>query len=199
MRLSYPVRKRFSILTAVLALVLLTAAPVFCAGGGGHGDEGTKGWVATDTYKVMNFTVLAVALIILLRKPAAKALNARIEGIKEQLEELEAKKGEAEKQLAEYNEKLSQLDKEAETIVANYIKQGEEAKARIIEEAKSTADKLEEQAKRAIEHEFKQAKEKLKAEVSEEALAKAEALIKEKITSEDQEKLVDEYLEKVVA
>ena len=199
MRFSYPVRKRFSILAAVLALVLLTAAPAFCAGGGGNGDEGTKGWVATDTYRVMNFTVLAVALIILLRKPVAKALNARIEGIKEQLEELEAKKGEAEKQLAEYNEKLAQLDKEAEAIVANYIQQGEEAKVRIIEEARSTADKLEEQAKRAIEHEFKQAKEKLKAEVSEQALAKAEALIKEKITSGDQEKLVDEYLEKVVA
>ena len=199
MRLSYPVRKRFSILAAVLAVVLLTAGPAFCAGGGGHGEEGAKGWVSTDTYRVMNFTVLAVALIILLRKPVAKALSARIEGIREQLEELEAKKGEAEKQLAEYNEKLAQLDKEAETIVANYIKQGEEAKARIIEEAKATADKLEEQAKRAIEHEFKQAKEKLKAEVSEQALAKAEALIKNKITSEDQEKLVDEYLEKVVA
>jgi len=33
----------------------------------------------------------------------------------------------------------------------------------------------------------------------EKALAKAEVIIKEKINSEDQEKLVDEYLEKVVA
>ncbi len=199
MRFSYPVRKRLSIGAAVFVLVLLFAVPAFCAEGGGHGEKGAKGWVATDTYRVMNFAVLAGALIFLLRKPAAKALNARIEGIREQLQDLEAKKGEAEKQLAEYNEKLARLDQEAEKIVSNYIKQGEEAKARIIEEGKATAEKLEEQAKRAIEHEFKQAKEKLKAEVSEQALAKAEALIKDKITSEDQEKLVDEYLEKVVA
>jgi F-type H+-transporting ATPase subunit b len=33
----------------------------------------------------------------------------------------------------------------------------------------------------------------------EKALVKAEAIIKEKINSEDQDKLVDEYLEKVVA
>ena len=44
-----------------------------------------------------------------------------------------------------------------------------------------------------------QAKAELKSEIVEKALAKAEAIITEKINSEDQEKLVDEYLEKVVA
>jgi sensor histidine kinase regulating citrate/malate metabolism len=39
----------------------------------------------------------------------------------------------------------------------------------------------------------------LKAEIVEKALAKAEAIIKEQINSDDQEKLVDDYLEKVVA
>ena len=192
------VRKRFWILAAVLVILAFSAGPAFCAGGG-HGEEGAKGWVATDTYRVMNFGVLAVALVFLLRKPVKKALGARIEGIREQLQELEARKGEAEKQLAEYNEKLARLDQEAEQIVSNYIEQGKEAKARIIEEAKASAEKLEEQAKRAIEHEFKKAKEKLKAEVAEQSLAKAEELIQARITGDDQEKLVDEYLEKVVA
>jgi len=192
------VRKRFWILAAVLATLAFSSGTAFCAGGG-HGEEGAKGWVATDTYRVMNFGVLAVALVFLLRKPVKKALGARIEGIREQLQELEARKGEAEKQLAEYNEKLARLDQEAEQIVSNYIEQGKEAKARIIEEARASAEKLEEQAKRAIEHEFKKAKEKLKAEVAEQSLAKAEALIQARITGDDQEKLVDEYLEKVVA
>jgi F-type H+-transporting ATPase subunit b len=182
----------------VLAILAFSAGPAFCAGGG-HGEEGAKGWVATDTYRVMNFGVLAAALVFLLRKPVKKALGARIEGIREQLQELEARKGEAEKQLAEYNEKLARLDQEAEQIVSNYIQQGKEAKARIIEEAKASAEKLEEQAKRAIEHEFKKAKEKLQAEVAEQSLAKAEELIQARITGDDQEKLVDEYLEKVVA
>jgi F-type H+-transporting ATPase subunit b len=44
-----------------------------------------------------------------------------------------------------------------------------------------------------------QAKAELKAEIVAKALAKAETIIKEEINSEDQEKLVDEYLEKVVA
>ena len=188
--------------TLVVALVILVVAvlqfsTVDIAFSSEHAEP--KGWVATDTYKVMNFTVLFVALFFLLRKPVSQALNARIKGIKDQIDELEAKKKDAEKKLVEYNEKLSLLDKEAEKIVDEYIKQGNEAKARILEEAETEAVKLEEQAKRNIEHEFKQAKSKLQEEISEKALLKAEEIIKSKIMTEDQDRLVDEYLEKVVA
>ena len=194
-------KKIFTILVLfAAALLVCNISAAFAAGGGdGHGEPAPKGWVATDTYRVMNFSVLFIALFLLLRKPVANALNARITGIKEQLEDLEAQKAEAEKQLSEYNERLSLLDKEAEELIQGYIQQGEEAKARIIEAAESTAGKLEEQAKRHIEHEFEQAKEQLQAEIMQKALAKAEEIIKTKINDEDQDRLVDEYLEKVVA
>jgi F-type H+-transporting ATPase subunit b len=182
------------------ALLVCNIGAAFASGGDdGHGEAAPKGWVATDTYRVMNFSVLFIALFFLLRKPVANALNARITGIKEQLEELEAQKAEAEKQLSEYNERLSLLDKEAEELIQGYIKQGEEAKARIIEAAESTAEKLEEQAKRHIAHEFEAAKEQLQTEIMQKALVKAEEIIKTKINDEDQDRLVDEYLEKVVA
>jgi F-type H+-transporting ATPase subunit b len=159
----------------------------------------SKGWVATDTYKVMNFAVLAIGLFLLLRKPVSQALNSRIKGIKEQLDELEAKKKTAEEQLEEYNRKFAKLELEAEKLIEDYIRQGNEAKARIIDEAKKAAEKLEEQAQRNIEHEFKQAKVKLQEEILDKALVKTEEIIKNKITAQDQEKLVDEYLDKVVA
>ena len=41
-------------------------------------------------------------------------------GIKEQLADLEERKEAAEKELAQYNEKLALLDKEAEKIIENY-------------------------------------------------------------------------------
>ncbi len=169
--------------------------------GGGHGEghSKAKGWVATDTYRVMNFAVLAIALFFLLKKPVANALNTRIKDIKEQLAELESKKEKAEKDLEEYNKKLSLLSDEAEKIVAEYKRQGEEAKARILKAAESSAEKLEEQARKNIEHEFKKAKARLQEEILDKALAKAEELLKTKITDDDQERLVDEYLEKVVA
>ena len=103
----------------------------------------------------------------------------------------------SQEQLAEYSEKLSRLEKESEKIVEDYIKQGNEAKARILKEAESAAEKLQIQARRNIEHEFKQAKLKLQEEISETSLVKAEEIIKGKISGEDQDRLVDEYLRKV--
>ena len=185
------------VILSVFLLCFVGTVAASSEGEGGH--EGVKGWVATDTYRVMNFAVLAIGLFFLLRKPVSQALNSRIKGIKDQLSELEAKKKDAEKELAKYNERLSHLEQEAEKLIQEYIKQGNEAKARIIDEAKKTVEKLEVQARRNIEHEFKKAKTKLQQDILEKALVNAETLIKDSITTQDQDKLVDEYLEKVVA
>jgi F-type H+-transporting ATPase subunit b len=75
----------------------------------------------------------------------------------------------------------------------------EEAKARILKEAEAAAEKLKVQAQKNIESEIQRAKAQLQEEILDNALSKAEALIKEKINADDQEKLVDEYLAKVVA
>lgn len=159
----------------------------------------TKGWEATDTYRVLNFAVLAGALVFLLRKPLSQALDSRIKGIQAQLEDLEAKKAEAEKILSGYNAKIAKLSQESEGIVAEYIRQGDEAKARILKEAESAAYKLEEQARRNIENEFELAKQRLQQDIFEKAMTKAEEIIKKNITADDQNRLVDEYLDKVVA
>ena len=185
------------VLIVFITLIFIINSGVALAASGGEGE--TKGWVATDTYRVMNFAVLAIGLFLLLRKPASQALNARIKGIKEQLSELEIRKNEAEKTLAEYSERLSLLEKESEDIISEYVRQGNEAKARILEEAKQAAEKLEEQARRNITHEFEQAKFKLQKEILEKAIINAEELITKNITAEDQNELVDEYLKKVVA
>lgn len=137
-------------------------------------------------------------LVFPLRKPISHALGGRIRGIQDQLDDLEARKKQAEAELAEYNEKLSMLDKEAERIIAEYIRQGKEARARILKEAEAAARKIEDQTRRNIAYEFKQAREKLQTDVLEKALVRAESLIKENFTTDDQDRLVNEYISKVV-
>jgi F-type H+-transporting ATPase subunit b len=197
----------WALFMVIVLIMLASMVPAWGSSGGGeHGAEGggghaaaSKPWQVTDTAKVLNFGVLAIGLFLLLRKPVAQTLGARIKGIKEELEDLESRKLQVERQLADYNTKLATLDKEAEQVVAEYIRQGEEAKARILKVAESAAEKLKEQAQKNIQNEFNQAKQSLQAEIVEKALATAEQLIKEKISAEDQDRLVDEYLEKVVA
>jgi F-type H+-transporting ATPase subunit b len=197
------VKKAPVVVIGILVVVLMfSAGLVLAATGGEHGSgegSGAKRWVETDWFRVINFVVLAGLLFFVLRKPVAEALNSRIEGIRVQLADLEAQKEDAEKKLAAYNEKLSQLEKEAEKIVTHYIQQGNEARARIIQEAEAAAEKLQSKARRNIEHEFERARQQLQQEVLEQSLIKAEEIIKGKITAKDQDRLVDEYLAKVVS
>jgi len=192
--------QNFRVISAIILVLLvclsLGIGSVLAASGE---ESAAKGWIATDTYRVINFVVLLAALIFILRKPISQALSSRIKNIREQLESLEIQKAEAEKQLAQYNEKLSQLEKEAEKIIKGYIKQGNEAKAKILKEAEETAEKLQAQALRNIEHEFDKARQELQREIVEKSLEKAEQTLKKAITARDQDKLVDEYLDKVVA
>ena len=194
-----PHRLRKFIAVLFFLALLLGVFSISAALGASGGEGGSKSWSSTDTFRVMNFAVLVIVLVYLLRKPLSQALSSRIKVIKDQLEDLEARKDEAEKKLAEYNEKLARLEKEAEKIVAEDINQGNEARERILKEAESSAEKLKAQARRNIEHEFKQAKQKLQEEVLETSLQKAEEILKNKISDDDQERIVDEYLKKVVA
>jgi F-type H+-transporting ATPase subunit b len=192
-------KARYVVSLLVVVSVLFAFGSVWASSEGGEHEGGLiKNKPLDLLYRTMNFALLAGILIFVLRKPLPKALASRRQGIKDQLDDLERQKREAERQLAEYKEKFARLDEEVEKIVAEYIRDGEAAKANIIEEAKAAAEKLQEQAKKNIAHEFQKAKQQLKAEMAEQAVAMAEELIKKDIKPKDQERLIDEYLTKVV-
>lgn len=193
-------RTRLLISLLVVASVLLSFGAAWASSegghGGGHGDNGAK--LKDLFWRIMNFALLGGALFFLLRKPMAKGLAARRQGIKDQLADLEQQKQQAEKELVAYKEKMARLDQEIDKIIAEYVQQGEALKAKIIEEAKVAAEKLQDQAKKNIEQEFQKAKEQLKSEMAEQAVSMAEAIIKKNVNEDDQKRIIDEYLTKVV-
>ncbi|MEN8210377.1 MAG: ATP synthase F0 subunit B [Thermodesulfobacteriota bacterium] len=194
-------RFKFVCPVAIVGFLLAMAGIAWASSGGGgdaHGG-GHNRWLTVDTWKVVNFGVLAVIGFFIAKKPVAEFFSSRKKGIEDEINVLEQKKADAQKKLLEYQTKFKNLDQESKQIVENYIKQGEEAKTRIIAEAEAQAEKLEEMAKRSIEQEFKTAKAKLQQEIAAKAMEKAEEIIKASISPDDQDRLVDQYLRKVVA
>ncbi|MBU1342965.1 MAG: ATP synthase F0 subunit B [Proteobacteria bacterium] len=182
----------------IVTFVFAVCGFAWASSEGGQG-EVHNAWLLNDWWKVLNFGILAVAGFFIARKPVAEFFSSRAKSIEDEIKSLEQKKADAQKKLAEYQAKFKNLDQESKQIVEDYIKQGEEAKTRILAEAEAQAEKLEEMAKRSIEQEFKSAKAKLQQDIVEKAMEKAEEVIKASISPEDQDQLVDQYLKKVVA
>lgn len=194
--MSWPKRNRTRILLATIgscSSVLLMTAGVVWASEGGH-----SMW--PDFWqRLLNFAILVTVLVIIFKKLNLKSFfTKRTESIANTLNELEVKKADAEKTYEEYKQKLSQLDKETDRILQEYIEQGEREKAKIIANAEKVAAEIREQTDIAIEQEIKSAKEGLQQEIAELSVTAAEALLKEKIGEKDQQKLVDDFMTKVV-
>lgn len=147
-------------------------------------------------YRFINFAILVVVLVLILRKPVKKFFKERTENIKNQLEELEAQKAEAQKQYDEVKSKLANLEEEVAKIVDEYVEEGKREKDAIIAQAERQAEHIQQQAEFAVEQQLKEAKESLKAEVAELCVKAAEDLIKENFTEEDQKRFIKEFSEK---
>jgi F-type H+-transporting ATPase subunit b len=194
--MSWPERKKVRGLLATIGscgfAILMTAGVVWAS-------EGGQSMWPDFWQRVFNFAILVTALVIIFKKLDVKSFfTKRTESIANTLNELEVKKEEAEKTYEEYKQKLSQLDKETDRILQEYIEQGEREKARIIASAEKAAAEIRVATDRAIDQEIKSAKEGLQAEIAELSVTAAEALLKEKIGAEDQQKLVDDFMKKVV-
>lgn len=174
---------------------ILTAGSAW-ASAGGAGEHGLN-WM-DFTLRVINTGIVAAVLYKLLKKPVTTYFKTRRENIQKLLEEMEQKREEAERKCAEYKAKLALLDQEAEKIIQEYIAQGEREKAKIIEAAERQANYIKQQARLAIQQEVKAAKDELREEVAELTVKAAEDILKQRMDMGDHERLVEEFLVKVV-
>lgn len=193
--------KRPVIITAAVCLLLVGLAAAGFAAEGGEGahhvDTGKQlkdfGW------RVLDFAVLMAILVWALKKANVKGVLAdRQAGIEKALKEAVEARTAAEKKFAEYSDKLAKANREIDEIQAAIRKEGELEKERIIAEAKVAAEKIKEQAKLAAGQEVLKARAELREEAAKLAVQLAEQTLKEKIRKDDQDRLVGEYLTKVV-
>lgn len=123
--------------------------------------------------------------------------KSRQENILKQYNELLEKKKEAEARYVELQEKIKNLEKEAEAIYQNYVEQGMKEKERIINEANIQAERIKQQAELYIQHELEKAKNMLREEVADASVKLAEELLRKNINEEDQKKIVKEFINEI--
>jgi F-type H+-transporting ATPase subunit b len=185
--------------TACLLLAVLAAAGFASEGGEGAHHVDTAKQMKDFAWRVLDFAALMALVIWALKKANVKGtLAARQAAIEKTLQEAAEAKAAAEKKLAEYSEKLAAANLEIDGIYTAITHEGAAEKARIIAEARVMAEKIREQATQAANQEVLKARTELRVEAARLAVELAEKSVKEKIVKGDQDRLVGEYLTKVV-
>ena len=182
----------------IFPLVIFSLAFASYAFAVGAPEEGGHASILKEyIWKIINFAILVIILFKFGKKPLGDFLKKRTELIEKTLNEAREAKEAALKALREAEERVKTKDAEVKAILDAAKKSGELERDRIIEESAKLKEKILEQAKTNIDYELKHAKESIKAEAVELAMELAEKKLKEKLTKEEQEKLLDESLVKI--
>jgi len=178
----------------LISFLFTLTSPAFASNSeGGHGASWLD-WL----WRIINFGILIVLLWILVKKFNLKEiLNRRSEDIQKAIRNADEAKETARKGLEEIRLRLSQKDKEMETIIDIARLDGEKEKVSLIQEGERIGEGIIRQTRENIEQEMRKARESLREEAVNLALELAEGKIKENIKKEDQEKILIEYLKKM--
>jgi len=186
-----------SLLTAI-GWVLLTAAVVYASGGEAEG--GHDSWAEWKDFgwRMLNFAVLAWFLWWMLAKKVKEFFVGRRGDISTALEDARRAKEEAEAKFRDYDARLQKATDEIDGITEMIRSQGEAEKARIVEDARKQAEKMKEDAQARMEQEFNKASSQLRLEAVKLSVELAEEILKKKITPQDHETMVRDYIDKAV-
>jgi F-type H+-transporting ATPase subunit b len=147
--------------------------------------------------RCMNFVVFAVILYFLLRNLVKNFFQSKKEGISRTIEYLETQAKNLEEQNQVMQRRLSKLSQEREGILAQYERDGQKERDRIIAEANATADQIVKKSQTAISQELTMAKRKLTQDTGGMAVDMAGDIIAQNITKEDKDNLVHGFLEQL--
>lgn len=174
-----------------LSFVLLCAGTAY-ASGADHEPPFTLG---------MRVITAAAVVYIIYRfagKSIAGAFFGRREGIQKELDDLELRKEKAREDLMAVEKRIANLDRERAAVLAEYEARGEALKNEIIARAESEAAKIMSQAKQTAQNEIDNALADMREDLANRIVAEASQSIAQSLTAKDQEKLINNVLDKVV-
>jgi F-type H+-transporting ATPase subunit b len=157
-----------------------------------HGESAWAFWG-----RVFNFAALVGLLVYFLRSPFRSYLAERGTQIRTDLVTAAAMKEDASRQIAEIDAKLKQLPGELDDLRSRGQREIAAEEARIQQAATAERDRLLEQTRREIELQLRGVRRDLVTHAADLAVQVARERIRSRITTDDQRRLLDRYLEQV--
>lgn len=148
-------------------------------------------------WAIINFLVLLLILNKFLYKPLMTMMDSRKDQIKQDLDNAEKAKQDAQKMKEEYTAQMAQAKKDAQQIIEKATKIGEETRESILNQARQESAKMTEKAQEIIRLEKEEALNQLRDEVSSLVVLAAGKVIDKTIDKDAHEKLIHDFIEEV--
>lgn len=164
----------------------------------GSAEAGATGLNTGDiVFQLFMFLIL----LALLRKyafgPLIGMMKKREDHIASQIDAAEKNRSEAEKIAADQKESLRQARIEAQELIENAKKLGEQQGKDIVQAARNESERIKQAAVKDIEQEKEQAIAALHDKVASLSVLIASKVIEKELNEQDQEKLINEYIDQV--
>lgn len=185
--------KRITVYWMTVLMVLAGAGLAFAASDGGDMAK----W-KDFMWRIINFVIFIGILYLVAGKRVGQMLTSRRQQIRDDLENLDRRREEADKKLRHVEAQIKDLDAQREKVLADFQAQGENLKKAIIIQAEEKAKQIKAQAQTAAAQEYKLATEKLRDELSGMVVEAAEKMIQSQLTKENHEQLIQQSLTRVV-
>jgi len=182
-----------SIMHALLLLVF-AALPAMASEGGASEEIS---FVADRLPRLVNFAIIAFVVVYYMKKPAADFFKNRSAEIAKALEESRQARERAAAALADMERKMKDLEAETGRMVEDAKTRGEKDKQALVEEGRKVAADVQAQVKASIDIELQKARTALAAEAALLSVDLAEGNIKSKITKDDHDRILKDYITKV--
>ncbi|MDD3368634.1 MAG: F0F1 ATP synthase subunit B [Lachnospiraceae bacterium] len=153
--------------------------------------------LADSALMILAVFVLFLVLSNVLFNPVRKMMQDRQDKIKGELDQAAEDKQTAADLKAEYEDKLKNVDKEAEEILSDARKRAVANEAKIVAEAKEEAARIMERARAEAELEKKKAVDDVKKEIIQVASIMAGKVVSASMDTQIQDSLIDETLKEM--
>lgn len=192
-------KKRFPAMLSLASLFLVMAVPVavWASGGGGEGGEKVEmvPFMSSNfLWTVINFCLLVWLLTKFGKGPMKEGLAARKDRIEKAINDAAEAKALAEKALQGAERRLAEKDVEVQGLLDDAKRVAAREREQLDAQGKKVSQDIADRARLNIDVELKKAKDDLKAEAVRLAIEVAEKKIGAMITSDDQKRLVNQYI-----
>jgi F-type H+-transporting ATPase subunit b len=154
---------------------------------------GIPGWIL----KIANIVLFVGVLAYFVGGPMKKGFAARSEAIKRAADEARERREKADRMAGDIQARLAAIELEVKAIHERALAEGERQKRELLAAAEAESQKILAAARTEVDNRLKHARTELTEYAGQLASERAEQILREKITDQDQKKLFQESLREV--